>query len=144
MSNGTRRRLYAAQEMLTTYQSGQSVGDVYGQAVARRNMEGGDVGALATAAAGFVASMIGLGMSTKAAKKSREHELEALTLQNETAAINSQGAALNLQAAADLSAAGMARAKTYALYGAGTVVTLAVIGGGGYLAIKQPWRKGKK
>jgi len=140
VSNGTRRQLYAAQEMLTTYRSGQSVGDVYGDGAFS---DGGGGDAIA-AAAGFVTSMIGLGISTNQAKKQREAELAALTLQNETAAINAQGAALNLQAAADMSAAGMERAKTFAMYGAGTLITLALIGGGGYLAIKQPWKKGKK
>jgi hypothetical protein len=150
---------YAAQEMLGTYQSGQTVGNPLtlrerGRgSLARKNdagaaaaaaAEGGGAmpwGALAQAGAALLGTGIGIVSGGTQAKKNRAHETEMAEYNLQAQGLAAKTAALQSQAAAAIASVDAKKAATYAAYGMGTVVLLGAMTFSAVLILKKRKQK---
>ncbi len=146
---GYHKPTYAAQEMLGTYRSGQTVGNPLtlrerGRgSLARRNTA--EIDPL-TAGLQAGAQLLGTGISLisqgTANKKNRAHETEMAGYNLEAQGLAAKTAALQSQASAAIASIDAKKAATIAAYGMGTVVLLGAMGFSAVLILKKRKARG--
>lgn len=124
-----RSREYSAQQMFSTYRSGQNVGDAYGE-----GMSGDSAAGLAGTAVNFLTGLVGMGVAGAANKKNRQHELEMAELNADALALSAKSQEMGLMAQMQAGAAANKRAITYASAGFASVV---ILGSLAYLAMRK-------
>jgi hypothetical protein len=128
---------YSAQEMLTTYRSGNSVGDGHWGDPSAAAGGGGlsaGAGSAISGVATLVTGLIGLGVQGSANKKNRAHEQEMAALQLQSNALAAKSAEAGAMAQATAALAANKRAITYASAGFASV---ALIGALWYLSKRK-------
>ena len=131
MSSHTHRhRQYAAQQMLSSYQRGMTVGNP----VSLGDAAPVDPAGLAAVGATILTSVIGMVNAGSANKKNREHEAEMAELNAQALALSAKSQEAGLMAQMHASASANKRAITYASAGFASVL---FIGSLAYLAMRR-------
>ena len=138
---GYHKPSYAAQEMLGTYASGQTVGNPLQirerSFSARRNTAVDPVTAGIQAGGQLLGAVFGSLSQSSQSKKAREHEAAQAQYNLEAQGLAAKTAELQAQAAAAIAGVDAKKAATYAAYGMGTVVLLGAMALTGFLVIKK-------
>jgi len=124
-----RSREYSAQQMFSTYRSGQNVGDAYGEGISADSAAG-----IVGTGVSFVTGLIGMGIQGSTNKKNRQHEAEMAQLNADAMAISAKSQEMGMMAQMQASAAANKRAITYASAGFASVV---ILGSLAYLAMRK-------
>ena len=128
-SHSNRSREYSAQQMFSTYRSGQNVGDAYGEGMSADTTAG-----LVGTGVSLLTGLIGIGVQGGANKKNRQHELEMAQLNADALALSAKSQEMGLMAQMQAGAAANKRAITYASAGFASVV---ILGSLAYLAMRK-------